>query len=118
MRGCPRLLGTLARILSQPALDVSLPPPAGESPAGDDAPLRVELIHNGSRAIRIFEELEREQWALNRRTRKSLRSVAWRRSGVSLRRSSGFGIVVVGCAREAAPDSVVSQFDGQSLDQK
>jgi hypothetical protein len=71
-RGRPHLLATLARILSEPALDVSLPPPAGESHTGGDAPLPVELIHHVSPPIHTLEELNREQAQLDRAREKLL----------------------------------------------
>ena len=71
-RGRPCRLATLGRILSQPTLNVSLPPPAGESHSPDDAPLQVELIHHVSRNIRTLEELNREQAHLDRAREKLL----------------------------------------------
>ena len=71
-RGRPRLLATLARILAEPALDVSLPPPAGDAVAPDDAPVQIELIHNVSRPIRNVDELNREQAHLDRAREKLL----------------------------------------------
>ena len=71
-RGRPRLLATLARILAEPALDVSLPPPAGDAGAPDDAPVQIELIHNVSRPIRNLDELTREQQRLDDARKKLL----------------------------------------------
>jgi hypothetical protein len=71
-RGRPRLLATLARILAEPALDVSLPPPAGDAGAPDDAPVQIELIHNVSRPIRNLDELTREQQRLGDARKKLL----------------------------------------------
>jgi hypothetical protein len=71
-RGRPRLLATLARILAEPALDVSLPPPAGDAAAPDDAPVQIELIHNVSRPIRSIAELNSEQQRLDDARKKLL----------------------------------------------
>jgi hypothetical protein len=86
MRGRPRLLANLGRILSQPALDVSLPPPACESHPPDDAPLQVELIHHVSRPIHTLEEFNREQQHFDRAREKLLAKQRRRDPLVRLRR--------------------------------
>jgi hypothetical protein len=60
-RGRPRLLATLARIGAEPALDVALPPSAGDAAHSDDSPKQIEPIHNVSRPIHSLEQLNREQ---------------------------------------------------------
>lgn len=71
-RGRPRLLATLARILAEPALDVSLPPPTAGDTAPPGPPLAIELIHHVTRPIRTLDELEREQQRLDAARKKLL----------------------------------------------
>lgn len=65
-RGRPRLLATLARILSDPALSAA-PPPLIENPqnAGDDGPMRFALVHSVARPINSLEQLNEEQRRLD-----------------------------------------------------